>query len=45
MCLLKDMYGQTAWQMAARCGYVKLLEKMWNFAKKSTSSKTRVFKE
>jgi hypothetical protein len=31
--------------MAARCGYIELLEKMWDYAKKKTAAKTRAFKE
>ena len=43
-CLLKDRYGHSAWHMAARRGYVELLEKMWDFAA-DTAAKTRPFKE
>ena len=31
--------------MAVRHGYIELLEKMWDFAKKKTAAKTKAFKE
>ena len=33
MCLLKDRYGQTAWQKAALRGKFGVLEKLWDWAK------------
>ena len=34
MCVLfKDMYGKTAWHMAAGRGKVDILEKLWDWAK------------
>jgi hypothetical protein len=29
----KDKFNLTAWRMAAECGRVVILEKMWDFAK------------
>jgi ankyrin repeat protein len=31
--LSKDKYGRTAWHIAARIGNLKVLEKMWDWAK------------
>jgi len=31
--LLKDKDGKTAWQVAAKCDEVELLERLWNWAK------------
>jgi len=31
--LSKDEYGRTAWHIATRNGNVKVLEKMWDWAK------------
>ena len=37
MYLLKDKDGKTAWLMAAICGKVEVLERLWDWAKKTTA--------